>query len=362
MISKVRHFFRHSVLLRKNLHVLGRVFMGYFKTLVIGRNALRTVEFTITADCNVNCEMCYASRIKQNAKKLLTPDEYRRVWAEARNMGAFSVLISGGEPTIRKDLFEVIEAFSPKDNMVAIVTNSTQLNSAMLKRLRDAHVSVIHLSLNSVNPEENDRIRDFAGHFDRVKRVAIEAKSLGFEVCLSNVVSRGELDRSKKVAEFAKQNGYGVVFSLACPTGNWAGAREMLLTPEEWASVDKYMKDNPYIRSDWTINFSMKSECPGGREKICISPYGDVMGCGMNFVSFGNVRTEPLRDIWMRMCQWGPFKQRSKHCLIALDKEYLDEYLLPISGSRVLPVPVDRHPVHPMKLPIASEGFDDQQS
>lgn len=350
MLNKLKHFARHSVLLRKNFSVMGRVFQGYFKTLVLRQNALRTVEFTITADCNVNCEMCYATRIKQKSKTPLTPTEYRDIWNQARKMGAFSIVLSGGEPTIRNDLFKVIEALDPGNNLLAIVSNSTRLNAAMLKRLKSLHVNVIHLSLNSIDEEENDRMRDFDGHFRRVNHVAREAKRQGFEVCISTVVSRGELERAKRVAEFARKSDYSVVFSLACPTGNWAGARDMLLTQDEWLEVDRYMKKNPYIRSDWTINFSLRNECPGGREKICISPYGDVMGCGMNFISLGNVREEPLEFIWRRMGQWGPFKKRSKQCLIALDKEYLEEYLLPIAANDVLPVPVNKHPIHPMRL------------
>lgn len=350
IIQKLKHFIRHSVLIRKNIPVLNRVLMGYFKTLVLRRNALRTVEFTITADCNVNCEMCYATRIKQSGKNQLSPAEYRTIWNDARKLGAFSVIISGGEPTIRPDLFEVIEAFDPKNNLIAIVSNSTRLDRNMLEKLKAAHVNVIHLSLNSVDPEENDSMRDFDGHYERVCKVAALAKDLGFEVCLSTIVSRGKLRRAKKVVEFAQVNGYGVVFSLACPTGNWAGAKDMLLTQEEWAEVDQYMKGNTYVRSDWTINFSMKNECPGGREKVCISPYGDVMGCGMNFISMGNIRKEPLERIWRRMGEWGPFKKRSKQCLIALDQEYLDEYLLPVAGSEVLPVSLDQHPVHPTTL------------
>ncbi len=84
---------------------------------------------------------------------------------------------------------------------------------------------------------------------------------------------------------------------------------------------------------------------------MCISPYGDYMGCGMNFISLGNIRKESLETIWKRACEWKPFKQKANKCLIAVDQEYLDEYLLPIVGSSSLPVQIDKHPKHPMKLP-----------
>ncbi|HUU39618.1 MAG TPA: SPASM domain-containing protein, partial [Desulfatiglandales bacterium] len=135
-----------------------------------------------------------------------------------------------------------------------------------------------------------------------------------------------------------------------CPTGNWEGACEHLLTQEEWDEVDRFMIEHPHVRSDWTINFSMRKECPGGREKLCISPYGDVMGCGMNFISLGNVLEEPLEIIWKRTCEWPPFKRRATKCLIAVDEEYLKEYIFPIVGYDTLPVSIFEHPVHPMNL------------
>lgn len=349
LLEKAKHFAYHSSLIRRNWRTVPSIASGYFKTLVLGKTVLRTLELTVTADCNVECEMCYATRIKSKDKKPLTPEEYGGIWREAKALGAFSIIISGGEATIRKDLFDVLRALEPGRSMIALVTNSTMLSKSYLERLWENGVTILHLSLNSVDPEENDRVRDFDGHFNKVTEMIAEAKKVGFEVCLSTVVSHNGLDNMRRITEFADNSGVGIVYSLACPTGNWAGAREQLLTSEEWEEVDLYMTANPHIRSDWTINFTMKKECPGGREKVCISPYGDVMGCGMNFISHGNVREEPLEKIWRRMGQWGPFKKRSKKCLIAVDQEYLDEYLIPVAGADVLPVPVEKHPVHPSK-------------
>ncbi|MBF0103105.1 MAG: radical SAM protein [Desulfobacterales bacterium] len=348
--QKFLHFVRHSSILQKNINVLPRVLLGYFNTLILKKKVLRTIEFTVTADCNVNCEMCYASKIKQKDKNYLTPEQYHSIWKQAKKLGAFSIIISGGEPTTRKDIVEVIAALDPRNTIIAFVTNSIRINKAFLHKLKESGVNILHLSLNSVDEDENDRMRDYKGHLKHVMSIITVAKEMGFEVCLSTVVSHNGFERTKKLTEFAKKNNIGVVFSLACPTGNWAGARENLLTSNEWIHIDQYMKNNPYIRSDWTINLSLKTECPGGREKICISPYGDVMGCGMNFISHGNVLEEPLEIIWKRMGEWWPFKKCSKKCLIALDEEYLEEYLLPIAGSTILPVRLDQHPIHPMSL------------
>lgn len=347
ILQKVKHFGYHSALLWKNRRTLPAVAEGYFRTLALGQTVLRTLELTVTPDCNVECEMCYATKIKDKSRQPLTPAEYGALWRQAKRLGAFSIIISGGEPTLRKDLFDILSQLEPGKSMIALVSNSTLLDRAYLERLWANGVTILHMSLNSVNPEVNDRQRDFQGHFNRVMELIGDAKAVGFEVCLSTVVSHGKLDEMRQITEFARDRGVGIVYSLACPTGNWTGARDELLTPEEYAEVDAYMTANPHIRSDWTINFSMKRECPGGREKLCISPYGDVMGCGMNYISHGNVREEPLEAIWRRTLEWAPFRQRSKTCLIAVNQEYLDEYLIPVTRFDRLPVPIENHPLHP---------------
>ena len=118
---------------------------------------------------------------------------------------------------------------------------------------------------------------------------------------------------------------------------------------EEWDYVQHYMKANPHIRSDWTINFSMRQECPGGREKVNISCYGDVTGCGMNPISFGNVRHEPLKKIWKRMGNFPDFKRKNPNCLTGADIDYIKKYIEPIAGH-VIPVQIDKHPTSPMSL------------
>lgn len=352
-VAKLSHFAAHSSLIWKNPGVLPKVAQGYFKALVLRRPVLRTLEFAVTPRCNVNCAMCYATKIDDPGRKPMTPDDYSKVWQQAKRLGAFSAHLSGGEPTVRTDLAKIITALEPRHTLISMTTNAILLGPENLEKLRKAGLSVLHFSLNSLDPEINDRERDHKGHRAKVLASIAEAKKLGFEICLSVVVSHGNFETVKRLTEFAAGNAIGIVYSLATPAGNWTGAKEQLLTPEEWREVDAYMTAHPHVRSDWTINLSMRKGCPAGYEKVSISPYGDVQGCAMSFISHGNVLEEPLADIWTRMRSWSQYKKRSPVCLIGLDPEYIDEYIMPVNGLKVLPVPVEKHPRHPL---VPGEG------
>ncbi|MBF0440632.1 MAG: radical SAM protein [Oligoflexales bacterium] len=346
----IEHHFAHSKLILKKLGVVPRVFNGYFKTLVLKKPVLRTIEFAVTADCNVKCEMCYASKIKKNNEKILVPAEIHDIWLQAKKLGAFSAIVSGGEPTTRDDILDVLRSLEPSKSLIAFVTNSINMSRGLFKELIDAGVNTFHFSLDSDNPEKNDEIRTYKGHFAKVLENIKMAKEFNANAYISTVIGHHDTEKTMKMVRFAKEQGVGIVFSLVCPLGNWAGKKENVLTREDWHDVQKIMRENPHIRSDWTINFSMKVECPGGREKVAISPYGEVMGCGMNYISFGNVREEPLETIWRRMANFKHFQRRPADCLIGADHEYIDEYLIPIAGASELPVRISEHPRNPMSL------------
>lgn len=355
MNKKIRHFIYHSRLIKKHRRLIPKIISGYFKTLVLKKPVLRTVEFALLSECNSRCTMCYASKLKRADDTYLTVKEYRDIWKQASGLGAFSVILSGGEPTLRSDLFDIISVLEPQRTIFALVTNSLNMNKAFLVNLNDAGVKTIHLSLDGIDAVSNDKIRGITGHFDKVMQTIKEAKEMGMSVYLSTVIMHNGLDKMESMTDFAKKHGIGIVFSLACVSGNWAKEKDVLLTPQEWEIVDRYMKDHPFIRSDWTINFSLRQECPGGREKISISCYGDVTGCGMNFISFGNVREEPLERIWKRMHNFPYFKKRSYKCLTGADHEYIEEFIRPLSGYTV-PLRIDKHPVHPIKLADMDKG------
>jgi len=340
---------RHSRLVLSMPAVLRRVLAGYFRTLALGRTVLRTIEVAVTPACNCKCSMCYASRIDQPGQQLLTPNEYHDIWQQAKRLGAFSVIISGGEPTVREDLLEVIEAFEPRKSLIAIVSNGIE-TSRFLQRFVDAGVTTLHLSLDSTDPATHDEIRGHKGNFEKTLTTIAKAKELGLNTYISTVIWHGDMGRMDEMVAFAERNEIGIVFSLACPMGEKAGCEDFVITDQEWQAVKKKMSENPHIRSDWTINFSCRVECPGGREKLAVSPYGEITGCGMNFVSFGSVREEPLEKIWRRMRKFPDFARRSGDCLIGADREYIRRYLLPLSEHPVLPVRVCDHPTNPVSF------------
>ena len=340
----------HSSLLLAKPHLIFAVGWGYFRTLILNKPTLRTVEFSINTDCQSECEMCYSTQNVSDSSPELSLEEIRRIWREAKKLGAFSSVISGGEPTLRKDLLAVLEAIEARRYIVAMTTNAIALNKEKLSQLKEAGLGTIHFSLDSLNAEENDRIRGYKGHFTQVEKCVDWAKDLGFNVALSTVAGTNDQLKVQKMIDYCKGKKIALVLSLACATGEWAGQLDKNVTVQEWDLYNQMMSNNPFMRSDWNINMSLKNECPGGREKVAVSAYGDITTCPMNPVSYGNLRKKSLNDIREKMILSPEIAKRTDKCLIGSDHEYIRDYMAPIANFREYPVFIDDHPINTGKV------------
>jgi MoaA/NifB/PqqE/SkfB family radical SAM enzyme len=344
LMSVFKRMLGHSKLLMSKPHLIPKVGWGYFQTLVLGKPSLRTIEFAINTDCQSECTFCYATQNVHEDEEELSLEEIRRIWQEAKKLGAFSSIISGGEPTLRKDLVEILDAVEAKKNIVCMTTNAISLSEEKLKKLKEAGLSTLHLSLDSLDPADNDEQRGFEGHYNQVERVIKWAKEIGFNVAISTVAGHDNKEKIEQMMEFCKERKIALVLSLASAMGEWAGKLEHNVTTGEWNEYNQMMSDNPFMRSDWNINMSLKNECPGGREKVAVSAFGDIATCPMNPVSYGNLRKNSLKDVREFMMASPEIAKRSDKCLIGSDHEYIKDFMEPIANYKQYPVQVDEHP------------------
>ena len=126
--------------------------------------------------------------------------------------------------------------------------------------------------------------------------------------------------------------------------GKNEGNTEESFDEKFWAQLRALYNSNSSLKSDLDTNYNFKIGCPAGFEKIHISPYGDVTGCAMNPVSFGNIRNESLEKIIERMRRFRYFAKRYHNCLIAVDEDYIREYVDYSMNYPFTPYPVESNP------------------
>ena len=312
--------------IRYRPRMLASIARGYFRTLVLRKPTLRICEFSITAACQSKCEFCYASKFVKKGEALLTVDEIRDTWRQARKMGAFSTVLFGGEPLLRSDFMDIIDVLEPKNNLVTFTSNAININRDMLVDLKRRGIFLINFSLNSLDADANDAMRGYAGHRDKVYEAIEMCKSLGIDVFLGVATSKKNLQETVRIVDFARENALGVTINLMTPMGRAESMGDELFDVEFWSILRDLYDHNPGLRSDYDVNFDLKVGCPAGFEKIHVAPYGDVTGCSMNPASFGNVRTQTLEEIVAKMRRFHHFAKRAPNCIVAVDHEYISDY------------------------------------
>ena len=337
----------YSPLFFKRPALIYKIIEGYFKTIVLHKPVLKSIEFSITTLCNSNCEMCFAHYYKNPQKKELSVEDVKRIWMQAKKLGAIGSYLLGGEPTMRKDIFDILEVLEAKKYLVGIVTNSLLLTEEFIKKLRDSGVTFLSFSLDSMDEVENDRLRGHPGHYKKVISSIAIARKYKFRTDISCLLSHSTLPHIEKFITFALKLGVDCIApSVMIPAGKWKENQPEILNDADWSRINGLIRKYPCLKFDFLQNFSLKQMCPGGIGKIAIGPYGDIMTCNVNPISFGNVREEPLEEIWRRMHRFKFFALERNYCncVVAADKEYHEDVLKPLSEIQRQPVFFLDHP------------------
>ncbi len=257
-----------------------------------GIRTLRSVEMAVTWICNLDCDFCYAEDLMHAQKKPphMPVDEVRRITKEAHDLGMIHINVTGGEPLVRKDIFEVVDAI-PKDVVISLVTNSTLLTKEKVDGLKAAGLSTIQMSYGDYYLKSFKR--DLA-------RYCVEQ---GISVTLSvvNILSeRANIEHAFKMAE---EDDFSVLFNYPMIY------KDIDLDSEYYWK----MRYHPRCRED-NMFWSGKDRCPAGTHKVYVTNDGDVMTCDRIHAIYGNLNEEPLADIHKRMYE--QFIKHKSFCLL----------------------------------------------
>ena len=327
---------------------LAGTFLGIF---LLRRRPLRYVDTAIGYTCNLHCRHCFATALRREGRRRMTPAEYGDIVRQAMRLGAVNFSFQGGEPTLYPELLEFIRNSAPGRNLISVTTNATLLDQDRILELKRAGVDILTISLDSARAEEHDAFRGVPGTFDKVMRTIAAARKCGVNVTLGavashqNIRSQGLLD----LIELAHRLGVILFLALAVPVGKWSASGEVLLTPEDRAFLDGLLARYPLLRTDFDANFVHRG-CGAVKEILYLTPYGDVLACPFIHAALGNVFESSLAEIRDQALTNPDFACYAQRCLAAEDPEFMARNLGPFYGEDGAPRPLrpaDREPGGP---------------
>jgi MoaA/NifB/PqqE/SkfB family radical SAM enzyme len=301
----------------------------YSRYLLGARPRLRYVDVIMDYGCNLRCEHCSCESLKDTARRQLAPEDWGRVAREAEALGAIIFGVQGGEPLVYPRIEEVIRAIDPSRNFISVKSNGTVASEELFAKLKDWGVDSVTVGFgpvpNEFEFEDYDAIsRRLKDAFKTSLRSVEMLARAGVKPMMSVVISRRNIRSPvfKSMIDLARQHGCVLNCALAVPVGSWERDYDLMLGPEDRRELERIMRANPHVRTDFESNWCVNG-CGALKEKVYISPYGDVLPCPFIHISFGNVFEEPLETIWRRGAATAAFREYAPVCIAAEDRKFL---------------------------------------
>lgn len=188
------------------------------------------VVWNITRNCNLKCVHCYNDSGVGKAFNDFTTEKAKTVLDDLIEFGVPSVLFSGGEPLMRHDLFELMEYAGNKGLRTVISTNGTLIKADTAKRIKDAGVSYVGISLDGIG-EINDKFRGVSGAFARAVDGIKNCQSAGVRIGLRLTLTKRNVEDLDALFDFFDENNIErACFYHLVPSGRGEGIFEEDLT------------------------------------------------------------------------------------------------------------------------------------
>ena len=284
------------------------------------------ISWNLTKKCNLRCEHCYisAGRISRaEAQDELSTDECLAVVDGICEVNPSALLIlTGGEPLLRKDVFEIATYASGRGLWPVVGTNGVLVTHELAERMIEAGIRGMALSLDALDPATHDRFRMVEGAWKNTVEGTRVLTEVGLPYIIQTTVGAHNLHEVTDIARFAHELG-ARVFNLyfLVPTGRGTFISDITRDEYEEAmvtlqSLQKEFEGRMIVNAKCAPHYqpflferepdskflktfsSDAGGCPAGTHYLGIRPNGDMSPCPYLPVYGGNLRDTSFSDIW----------------------------------------------------------------
>ena len=283
---------------------------------------LRILLIEITQRCNMACDHC-GSRCDIDSPQVLTKDDIYRLLKDVKeHIGTSTMInISGGEPLIRSDIFEIGEMIHKMGFDWGMVTNGSLITDDKIRRMKESGMKTITISLDGLK-ETHESLRHLPGCFDRIIESLKKLKKADFldTVQVTFTSNKRNIREFPKLYKLLDEIGIDSVrTSCIDPIGRAGEHRELLLDGDDFrrlfAFVNKVNRAKGHTPIIWGCPHFFDG-CLDGRHFFCFTGIyaasvlynGDIFVCPNvprrpEFIQ-GNIRTDSFSKVWKEKLTW----------------------------------------------------------
>lgn len=321
MLRKLNNFIKHNSLIGKvfflvtPLRLYPKVMGSVLKNDFFRIHSPSSAVIGLTYRCQCQCVHCSASSYRKNLPDELTYPEIKILLNQIGKLGVPRINFSGGEALLREDIFEIIECAS-KEFITVLESNGQLLTDDNVRRLKNANISCVAVSIDSYNAGVHDKLRGLSGCYSAAVKGILNCVKNRIPCLISTYVSsdRADSENINGLMKLARElKVIAVRVMPARPVGSFSCQVSSLLNKEN----ESYILGN----IDQSIAYFKGIPSPKycgifSRSTFYISPYGEIQPCPYMPLSFGNVRKKELMQILDVMFAHPMFRLENRGCLI----------------------------------------------
>jgi heme b synthase len=290
-------------------------------------SSLRLVAWETTRNCNLSCIHCRASATLGPHEGELDTKEGFRLLDQIAEVGKPIVILTGGEPLLRPDIFDLAQYGTRLGLRMVMAPNGTLITEDIARRLAAVGIQRLSISLDGASATSHDEFRKVPGAFDGALRGIAHIKAAGLPFQINTTVTQLNLDQIPKIQQLAVELGAVAhhIFLLV-PTGRGKYIVDQAISAEEYERTLNWFYDQrgktplelkatcaPHYyrilrqrsaKEGKSVSFqshgldAVTRGCLGGIGFCFVSHVGDVQPCGFLGTICGNVRQASFDQIW----------------------------------------------------------------
>jgi AdoMet-dependent heme synthase len=287
------------------------------------------IAWEVTQKCNLKCVHCRCSSDEESSEGDFTTEEGKNLLMEIARFSKPVVVLSGGEPLMRKDIFELADFGSSLGLRMCMATNGALVDDEICRKMREVDIKMVSLSLDGSSAAVHDDFRQCPGAFDGVIRAAETFRRNGQKFLINSSFTKRNQADIPKVFHVAKSLGATAWYMfMIVPTGRGEEIMSELISKEDYEDIlewhyqqekdedailmrptcaPHYYRVAPQRAKAEGVTFERRSlsfSTGGGKgciaaQSIClIDCFGNVKPCSYFPRIAGNVKETPFREIW----------------------------------------------------------------
>jgi len=289
----------------------------------------RWLAWEITGRCNLNCIHCRSSSSMGSDQGDFTLTEAKALIDEITSFAKPVVVLSGGEPLLREDVFDIAAYGTQKGLRMALATNGTLVDDSVCRKIKESGIRIVSLSLDGSTAEIHDDFRKEPGAFEGAMRAAGFFRRHGIEFLINSSFTKRNQSDIPNVYKLAKKTGAVAWYMfMIVPMGRGEDLMEELISREDYDEILRWhfnmeleeteMLVRPTCAPHYYRIVQQEAKAKGldfkrrnlkfgtGGAKGCIAAQsiafigcrGDVQPCSYFPMAAGNVRKQGFREIW----------------------------------------------------------------